>query len=133
MSFRRTPSQTRSLPKNLSSCFSNIKTITFRLSQFISLPLRRPRKKIHHQSSQGDHQVKTKIIPFSDFAKASEEGCCSATRFFDHCEDCTHIKYCKHPEAWAGKLKILDSKIAEAKKQIKKWEEEKNVHTSRLQ
>ena len=77
--------------------------------------------------------MKTKIIKSSDFFKASEEGCCSTTRFFDHCENCTHIKYCKLPEAWKGKLRILNNKIAEAKKRIKEWEEEKNVHTSRLQ
>ena len=74
--------------------------------------------------------MKTKIIQSSEFFKASKEGCCSPTRFFDHCEDCANIKYCKHPEAWKGKLKILDNKIAEAKKRIKEWKEEKSALSS---
>ncbi|GAG54993.1 unnamed protein product [marine sediment metagenome] len=72
--------------------------------------------------------MKTKIISSSDFIKASAEGCCSPTRFFNHCEDCDKVMKCKHPEARKGKVKILDGKIAEAKKKIEEWEEEKNDH-----
>ena len=69
--------------------------------------------------------MKYKSVQFSDFAKASAEGCCSPTRFLDHCVDCDKVMKCKHPEAWKGRLRILDSKIAEAKDNIKKWRKEK--------
>ena len=74
--------------------------------------------------------MKSKIISSSDFMKASAEGCCSPRRFLDSCVDCDKVMNCKHPEARKGKHKILDNKIAEAKKQIKKWKEEKSALSS---
>ena len=70
--------------------------------------------------------MKYKSVQFSDFAKASEEGCCSSTRFLDHCADCDKVMKCKHPEARKGRIKILDGKIAEAKTKIEGWEKEKS-------
>ena len=73
--------------------------------------------------------MKHKIISSSDFMKASIEGCCSPTRFFDECQNCGRVlcpPICKHPEAQKGRTKILDNKIAEAKKRIKEWKKEKS-------
>jgi len=65
--------------------------------------------------------MKHKIVMSSDFFKASNEGCCSPTRFFDHCQDCTHVKHCKLPEAKHGRAFLLHQKIEQAEKNIEQW------------
>jgi len=51
--------------------------------------------------------------------------CWSPKRFLGSCDQCDKVMRCKLPEARAGKIKLLDGKIVEAHKIVKKLEEQR--------